>query len=301
MVRDASRISFAAVTGVLALGLSACTGEAPPPAAEDQTNHTTVPDLTEDEVTEYVALGDSYAAMGSISAPAEDAEICLRSTDNYPAVVSADLQLTGGTDTSCAGATIPDLLQPSQAGEVQLPAQIEALSPETDLITLSIGGNDLGFGEIAGCVQTAVHSGTATDCATELDGLIQQRLTRLPAELDEVYAAIDDRAGGAAVITTGYLPLVTGAANCPEAELVSQPDRSWAEEITAQLNDAVREAAERHGATFVLPAEVEQHTACADPSQRWADITGEQTDSFPMHPTAAGQAAMGRAVLSQID
>lgn len=148
MAMEASKISFAAITGVLMLGLGACATEESQEAGDSPQNPASTPTITENSVTEYVALGDSYAAMGSISAPAEDQAVCLRSTDNYPAVVLAGLQVESGTDVSCAGATMPDLLQPHQAGEAELPAQIDALSPDTDLITLSIGGNDLGFVEL---------------------------------------------------------------------------------------------------------------------------------------------------------
>lgn len=110
MAMEASKISFAAITGVLMLGLGACATEESQEAGDSPQNPASTPTITENSVTEYVALGDSYAAMGSISAPAEDQAVCLRSTDNYPAVVLAGLQVESGTDVSCAGATMPDLL-----------------------------------------------------------------------------------------------------------------------------------------------------------------------------------------------
>ena len=60
------------------------------------------------------------------------------------------------------------------------------------------------------------------------------------------------------------------------------------------LNDVVRAAAERNGATYVLPDDAPQHSACSD--EPWVDFTGQDTDSFPMHPTHAGQVAMAQAL-----
>ena len=59
-----------------------------------------------------------------------------------------------------------------------------------------------------------------------------------------------------------------------------------------RINQAVREAAERNGATYVLADAALDHTACS-PSP-WVDFTGKDTNSFPMHPTHAGQQAMAK-------
>lgn len=266
-----------------------------------------VPEQVEEAVTEpapteldYVALGDSYAAMGSTYAELQGPEFCLRASNNYPSHVAADDRISDATDVSCQGARIPDLLTPRTTGAMEIPAQLDALETSTDVVTLSIGGNDLGFGEIIGCVQQNLLGDAHVDCAVELDGVVRQRLAELPAELEDVYHRIDDYSGGARVITTGYLPILNGAQECPELAAIPVTDRAWAAQLTAELNDVLADAAERNGAEFVLPTGVEDHTACAEPEQRWVDVTGAQTGSHPMHPTAAGQEAMAAAVLDRI-
>ena len=74
---------------------------------------------------------------------------CLRSAGNYPELISASV-----TDGTCQAAVTDDLLQPRETQDGgTLPTQLNAVDAETTLVTLSIGGNDLGFGDVAGCVR----------------------------------------------------------------------------------------------------------------------------------------------------
>jgi len=261
---------------VLAVALlTACGTE--PPAPEP-----TAP--APEPIAHYVALGDSYAAMGSLSAPTSGPADCLRSADNYPALVLADPLILAGEDASCSGAVTADIA-----------TQVAALTPDTDLVTLSIGGNDIRFGDIAGCFHRALTE--PVDCPALLDAPVHHLLSTLPAELDGVYDTIGALSPGARIIATGYLPLLADG-ECPELAAVPEEHRAWALDVTAEINAVVRETAERHGAGFVLPADAESHSVCAEPAQRWTDVTGELTDAYPMHPTPAGQRAMAEAVLA---
>lgn len=263
------------------LGLVACGGEEPPPTYS------------------YVALGDSYAAMGSTSAATTGPEFCLRSSDNYPSQVLSDAQVTG-RDVTCQGAVTEHVLQPRDTGQEVIPAQIDALTGSTDVVSLSIGGNDIGFGDIAGCFLTAMHTRQASDCATTWEESIAARMTELPGQLDQVHQAIKDRSGGARVIATGYLPLLAPGDGCAEVEVLSAADRAWVITLTGELNRVVAEAAQRHGAEMVLPEQAGNHTGCADPERRWVDFLGSHTDAYPMHPTPTGQAVMAEAILSRL-
>lgn len=287
-------VSLAGLIGVVVLMLSACGGQGTETTDGGGTTTTEPPEI------DYVALGDSYAAMGSREAPTTGPQFCRRAVDNYPSHVMADARVTDGTDVSCQGATIPDLTQPRPTGAEELPPQFDALDTGTELVTLSIGGNDLGFGEIVGCVQQSMVGERQVDCVAEFNEPLRQRLGQLPAQLDDVYSRIGDLTGGAEVITTGYLPILTPGQVCPQVEAISESDREWAADLTADLNRVLSEAAERNGAEFVLPENVADHTACAAPEERWVGILGNETGSHPMHPTAAGQAAMADAVLAEL-
>ncbi|GAB3589886.1 Lipase 2 precursor [Corynebacterium faecale] len=243
----------------------------------------------------YAALGDSFAAMGGRDQPLRGEPFCLRSAGNYPELVHADV-----TDMSCQGAVTDDLLRPRATPDGQLPAQLEALDVTTTLVTLSIGGNDLGFGDVAGCISSQMRQTGPTPCVEQWEAVINQRMEAIPDKLDRVHEQINERAGHAQVVVTGYLPLVA-AGDCPELAGVSEADQNWAVSLTAEINRVVEEAAHRHGADFVLPDSAEDHTACAAPEQRWADIRGAETDAYPLHLTSTGHEAMAEAVRAVLD
>ena len=152
---------------------------------------------------------------------------------------------------------------------------------------MSIGGNDASFVRLTQC---------ATDdmCQDESGPQVELELRDLPQRLDKVYGEIAHRSPEAKVIATGYIPLINPGETCPFIEKIPATDREWLADTIQRINQTVREAAERNGATYVLPDDAAQHSACSD--EPWVDFTGQDTDSFPMHPTHAGQAAMAQAV-----
>lgn len=294
------RVASGSLVLLAGLVVSACSTEPESPGATDtqdptELSHTLAPNNTYD----YVALGDSYAALGSTSAATTGPEFCLRSTDNYPAGVLAS-ELVTGSDATCQGAVTQDLIRPRVTGQDEIPAQVDSLTPSTGLVTLSIGGNDIGFGDIAGCFLQAMNAGQPSHCAGTWEETITTRLRELPSQLDEVYHAIADRSDGARIITTGYLPLIAPGDDCAEIALLGEADRAWVSTLTDDLNGVVADAARRHGATLVLPTETAEHTGCAATDQRWVDFHGDKTGAYAMHPTPAGQVAMAEAILSEL-
>jgi len=97
----------------------------------------------------YVALGDSYSSGEGLppflAADAADAASCDRSAAAaYPDLLATDLDLpfSSADFLACSGATTQDLVdsQLTQGG-----ATTPALGPGTQLVTFTIGGNDLDF------------------------------------------------------------------------------------------------------------------------------------------------------------
>lgn len=248
---------------------------------------------------EYVALGDSYAAMGSRSAETTGPAPCVRSVDNYPSMILASDDVVG-EDHSCSGAQTPHVTGPWEVGGQTIPPQIDAIANSTQLITLSIGGNDIGFGTLAGCFQDVIIHKTTESCQNRLSGATQDQLDALPAKLEDVYAQIKQRAPHATIVTTGYFPMVSSQGECSPLQMISKEDRDWITGVVQDLNATIEQAASQAGAIYVLPEQAEQHTACAAHTERWVDTTGLPTDSYPMHPTALGQEAMAEAVLRAI-
>src|SRR3954447_26502873 len=92
--------------------------------------------------TQYVSLGDSYTS-GPLIPHQVDAN-CARSDHNYPSIVAAGQRVTAFKDVSCSGATTENMWK-SQGSNAP---QLNALQRDTDLVTVQIGGNDIGFGSI---------------------------------------------------------------------------------------------------------------------------------------------------------
>ena len=241
----------------------------------------------------YVALGDSFAALGPTGAPTSGPEACHRSSRNYAALLADDSRVGELVDVTCGGAETEDMTGRQIAGT---PPQFDALTAETDLITLSIGGNDIGFGPIVDCIVQTPQSATGAPCRDRLELTVTSALDGLGARLDGVYAGIAERSPGARIVTTGYLPLVPADGGCAFVSRMSPGDVTWVRHVTERINRVVTDAAERAGADTMLPEDAQERSACAPPTTRYTDFLGVETGSHPMHLTAAGHRAMADAV-----
>ena len=293
------RAALLAVGMSAALALGACaTGD------DDEDPHrspgaaaTDIADSAAPTYARYVALGDSFAALGPTAEPTSGPAGCLRSTANYASVRAARDSIGELVDVTCGGAVTTDMTAPQIP---QTPPQFDALTPDTDLVTLSIGGNDIGFGAMVGCIIQTPRAPSGAPCRDRLDGTVAGELDRLGARLDEVYAGIRERSPDARVVTTAYLPLVPSEGTCEFVAGMRPGDVTWAREVTERINAIVSDAADRAGAETVLPDDADERTACAPAAERYTDFTGVETGSHPMHPTAAGHRAMADAVAAAL-
>lgn len=259
---------------------------------------------------EYVALGDSYAAFGNQSKQAGFTPAgCGQSLTNYPKVLSANPAIGELSDVTCGGAEIPNLAGDQTVATppgVASP-QFAALSAGTDLVTLSIGGNDVGFASIVGCI---TRQGPFEDllpeatCESQIGETIDTGIAGIFAQggpVDTVYAAIKDASPDATVIATRYMPLMPAAGiSCEFTNNLNPLDVAWAREVTEDINAAVHAAATRNGHTSVLPTDASDRSACASPDKRWTSFMGAIDDAAPFHPTALGQEAMAAAITSAL-
>ncbi|WP_329252903.1 SGNH/GDSL hydrolase family protein [Actinoallomurus sp. NBC_01490] len=154
----------------------------------------------------YVALGDSYSSGEGAWSPSADrayanggAEDCHRSRQSYfPTVSQAYRFAKAGGFWACSGARTENLLNTGERGE---PPQIDRLAADTSLVTLSIGGNDIGFSQIVQkCVVKLPWSSACRDQNTD----IRTRMAALPGSLRSVLDGIARRAPYARVLVLGY-------------------------------------------------------------------------------------------------
>lgn len=285
--------------GTLAVSSLGSTGDVPDSVAGS------LGSLARAPYAEYVALGDSYAALGDNRESAGGPAGCARSLANYPNQLDEmDARVGELTDMTCGGAQIPDFSEPQFP---DAPAQYEALDPGTDLVTLSIGGNDVGFGMIVGCItrqgpfaelppQTTCEEAIGAQVAGEIDAVYGAG-----GGIDDVYATIAEASPDATVVATQYMPLMPAPGeSCAFTESLHPSDVDWAREVTVAINDAVDAAATRHGHVSVLPTSDVDRSACAPAEQRWTSFLGTGDNTAPMHPTALGQEAMAGAIAAAL-
>ena len=240
----------------------------------------------------YVALGSSNAAGANIPPVAIDRPArCGASEVSYARLLARRLTLNL-TDATCGGATTVQVLQPWN----ELPAQIDAVTADTRLVTISIGGNDLNYMGVvfAGSCRMGLRDprmAAGSECPTvpEPDAAAY---TRVENQIVAIVQAIKARAPQARVVLVQYLTLV-GDASCEQAP-IGEADAALARRLAAGLAAATSRAGERSGAD-VLAADItsRDHTACsADPWTRGLAAGYAGAQGAPWHPTAAGHAAI---------
>jgi hypothetical protein len=274
------RVRRVAVALLTAACLTACSDDAPDPA-----DHPT-----------YVAMGDSYTAAPGVPTT-ESTSGCSRSDRNYPTLVAESLG-ADLTDVSCSGATTQDLTQGQQTGTVTQDPQFDALSEDTSLVTLGMGGNDGGLFGVVGvrCMLLGGIDPTGSPCEAQTSSEVEQILAATQDSLTEAVAAIRDRAPDATVLVVGYPQLVPETGTCPILPL-ADGDYAYVRGLVADLDAALEEAARAGGATYVdvLTASA-GHDVCAG-QDAWVNGVENAPDrAIGLHPFGEEQAAVAALV-----
>ncbi|MFI5782484.1 SGNH/GDSL hydrolase family protein [Nocardia sp. NPDC051570] len=259
-----------------------------------------------DHPTHYVALGSSYAA-GPGLAPTIDIG-CARSGNDYPHRLAQALRLDL-VDATCSGATTADVLHRAQRvpTHATVPPQIQAVTPDTDLVTVTIGGNDLGLigGMIADSCPAivagapALHDPVSAACKRALGHQKQSTaadFTAVRQAMADIVDRIHDIAPSATVLLVEYLPALSpDAATCSSVPLTA-PDARTARHTWEGLIAATRAAARDAGAGSIAIPDADAHTACSP--EPWVGgfhnpvTTGPLSMASSYHPTEAGMAAV---------
>ncbi|MFI5626166.1 SGNH/GDSL hydrolase family protein [Nocardioides sp. NPDC051685] len=300
---------------VAALGLAVGT-LAPAAAAPDhRTNRTSASSMTATAAPaykKYVAMGDSYTAGPLIP---WNSTWCFRSNNNYPAWLATDLGLyyqSGAfRDVSCSSADTTNLTQPqpTPTPEVNLATQqpqLDALTLDTDLVTLGLGGNDYGvFGSLIGCGEHRDEDPTGAPCRDHytVNGVdtLSAALDNTGANLERSVAQIKERAPGADVVLVGYPRLLPPSGYCPDTVPFADGDYAWADSLNRKLNTVMRNAANRKGALYVdTYGPALGHDACAGDAAWVRGQTSDLLAGAAYHPNAAGMRAVSKIVLEAL-
>ncbi len=247
---------------------------------------------------DYVALGDSYASAPLV--PTQVDATCLRSNQNYASLVARS-RSARLTDVTCSGADTADLTASQSEG---VPAQLDALSRGTDLVTLTVGGNDIDFSTVLGtCAQLTSGDPAGAPCRTRYAGSdgdrITDAITETGPEIAQVLRGIHRRAPHARVVVVGYPALFPedGAGCTSKTVPLAAGDFSWLRDKEKELNSMLARQARRGGAQYVNTyAPTVGHDLCRPTGERWIETFAPETPAAPVHPNAAGQDAMATAV-----
>jgi lysophospholipase L1-like esterase len=228
----------------------------------------------------YVAMGDSYAS-GTGTRDYYDTA-CQRSNQSYAKQLAArdGLNLS---HVACSGARIPDVRA----------NQLGALSPATNLVTISIGGNDAGFSSVI----TQCAKPWPFTCTGDIDNARSFVSNTLPGQLDALYTEIQTRAPNAQVIVVGYPRLFNGE-QCNLGARISPAEQSSLDGVADLLATKTSAVATAHGFDFVDPrGAFDPHRICAD--VEWLNgLSNPIGESY--HPNPLGHDAFTDLIAAQL-
>ncbi|WP_433040524.1 SGNH/GDSL hydrolase family protein [Dactylosporangium sp. CS-033363] len=220
----------------------------------------------------YVALGDSYASGVGADNYTSESGSCQRSTNAYPALYNASVKPAAYKSVACSGATTADVIS----------GQLSALSTSTTLVSVTVGGNDIGFTSI---MTTCVLMGES-DCIAAINTAEAKIRSELPAKLANVYKGIKGKAPSARVVAVGYPVFYQLGTVCVG---LSANSRSKINEGINLLDDTTKAAAGANGVKFAdVRSQFVGHQLCSG-GEKWLHALNYLTISKSYHPTAAGQ------------
>jgi lysophospholipase L1-like esterase len=221
----------------------------------------------------YVALGDSYASGVGSGSYISSSGSCLRSTLAASQLWANAHAPASYVSVACSGAKTTDVNA----------NQLSALSSSTTLVSITIGGNDVGFSTV---MEDCVIYSTST-CVSEVDAAENTARTQLPGWLDTTYNGIRSHAPNARVVVVDYPRFYHDLWYCVG---LSSTDRQKINEGADVLDGVISAAAARHGFSFadVRPAFANGHEIC-DGSSSWLHSVDWSDIVQSYHPTASGQ------------
>ncbi len=249
----------------------------------------------------YVALGSSMAAGPGIAPRDKTAPLRAgRSAANYPHLVARRLGLDL-VDVTYSGATTAHVLTDRQNGQ---PPQVGALDGSEALVTVTIGGNDVGYVPLlaAAGLPRAVRALPVLGAMLRemVDPAARDRaLVEVGEALKEVGRTLRQLAPRARVLFVDYLTLLPppGEDTAP----LSGVDAALGRRVAATLERLTSEAADATGCEVVRASDAsrDHHAWSADPwttkpSRIGLPMPGRPA---PAHPNAAGMRAVADLVI----
>ncbi|MFI9100916.1 SGNH/GDSL hydrolase family protein [Streptomyces fildesensis] len=240
----------------------------------------------------YVALGDSFSAGPGLPGLRLDSGPCARSDRNFPSLIAKRLSISSFTDVSCTAA-VTDNMTGRQWWLIG--PQFAALKPTTETVTVSIGGNDLGFVEVvAACAILGLTDTHGAPCKRHYTAGGQDEMDRrIAATAPKVGAVIDgihSRSPRARVLLVGYQALLPASKQqCAVATPIADGDVPYLDNAERRANAMLADVAARHQALYVdtyTPSI--GHDFCQTRAVRWTEGIQDFNHALPVHPNEVG-------------
>jgi lysophospholipase L1-like esterase len=240
---------------------------------------------------EYVSLGDSYTAGPLI--PLQIPPFgCLKSNNNYPHLTARNLGLVL-TDPSCSGAETEDMENPQNVDpDGPNPPQFNSLTKQTRIVTLQIGGNDIGFSGIAKDCTSTSNQGTPCQDRYVVNGRdeISERIQATAPKVAAVLQGIHARSPRARVLVVNYAAILPDEGpGCWPQIPITDGDVPYVRAKQKELNAMLATQAAANGAELVdwYTASIGRD-ACKPPVIRWVEPAVPVNAAAPLHPNLGG-------------
>lgn len=254
-----------------------------------------------DAGVDYVNMGDSFSAgSGNLPLTRGFDYRCLQSSRNWAHTI-ASLKGYRLTDVSCGGAQTKDFTTSQFRG---LAPQLDALSDDTELVTLSIGGNDNGtlIKAATACGAAAISTlGLSNPCERKHgDSFTETIRTSTHANLVAAFTAVKGKAPNARIVVANYLWLLPPTRGCFPVMPIARGDVPYLRALQTALSDAIEQAAQETGVEFLDFSGIsEGRDACRRADVRWVEPVLIPKLAV-IHPNVAGETAMARHAIDAL-
>ena len=251
-------------------------------------------------VPRYTALGDSYAAGPLIPLPLSPLG-CLKSSNNYGRIAQRTLVYAEYRDATCSGARTDHMFAAQNVSPGPNPPQLDSLSTETELVSINIGGNDIGFSDLAeDCVSVLPFGSPCRDRYTRNGDQISARIAATEPKVDAVLDGIRARSPDARVLVLNYSAIFPHSGyGCWPRMPVTPRDVIWLRAKHEELNAMLATQAAANDAVLVdVYGDSVGRDACAGPTTRWVEPYVPADAAAPLHPNLRGMRAMAAMVVA---
>jgi lysophospholipase L1-like esterase len=228
---------------------------------------------------------------------------CLKSDHNYAHLAAPRLSPLALRDPTCSGAKTDHMTQMQGVSPGPNPPQFNSLERATRLVTLQIGGNDIGFSSIAeDCMRSTPSNGSPCKDKYTAGGQdeISRRIQETAPKVGAVLQGIEARSPQSTTYVVNYSAIFPHKGpGCYPQMPVAKGDVPYLRAKQEELNQMLATEAASNGAKLVdVYAASVGHDACALPGRRWVEPVVPANAAAPIHPNLLGMKAMADLVIA---